>query len=976
MTDGGVHGRSLNERGLYERTEAVELAEQALAKLAVGFRAGDTDLGDLLLYSGAAGLGKTSMLTELRKSAGAYRDSCIILSARGGEQQRNSPFHVVRQLLQPILAKLGEARQRDFLENWYDLVAPVLGLVAPSSGVQSEPQSVRDALDWVVTQIAVNQGPLVLMVDDLHWADLESLGWLTNFVSRLPGLPVLMALAFRPEELPAEGGPLLVDDGRRVGSLLRLRTLGPASVEELVRKELGAEADDLFCRECWSITAGNPFDVVSLITEMKKRHLEPVDENAPVLRELVAASRGPAIARRLEKFGSDIYRFAYAAAVLDNEIDPGVCGRIAGLTPAAARTAIDRLRDEGLIREEHNANGRVLLEFVHPTIATAVYQTILSPSIRTAMHGKAAQEVIDAGRSMAAASRHLLEIHPEDDLEVVRQLRQAADEHLAMGAPQAARRCLERALEEPPAEEDRADVLFELGRSALLTDPPVTINHLRTALASVPGLGAQRREEATLRLGQALGHSNQMVEAAAVTAEEIERTSPGPSRLRLQAAYYMWRSFLREEPGGPEHSERLTQLSDGLTGTDAAARAVRVLRAWDLTMRGEDAGEALALAEHAFDNGRLVEGIGWTNTTWGFEIPILLGLTYVYNDRLDLASQLANDGADTFELAGWSGGHLSFVNFLRGLVLQRWGRLDEAEDFLRSTLRKSDHLGRHTPLQWDIVGVLCETLLARGRVKQALDLAAEYEFCPAYPPVMVLPDAPTLYGRLLLEQGRRKEAAQHLAEAGAQLDARGWHNTVWAPWEGYLALAVAEEEPERARALADRMLAKARRTGTNSTVGSALRMCAAVADPQDAPELLRQAVDRLGKSPAAYEYALALVDQGAALRRAGRPREAIAPLEQGVELAAQCGADGLVTRGRSELMASGASPHRLQAVAARVLNEEERRAAEFAARHLPIQQIAHELGVSEAVAARLLASAHRKVGTGPEGLSKALGLEE
>jgi tetratricopeptide (TPR) repeat protein len=966
----------VTERGLYEREELTTLAERSLAALSEGFRAGGTDLGELLLYIGEAGLGKTSLLAELRSAAAAYRGQCTVLFARGGEQQRNVPFHVVRQLLQPALARLVEADRQEIFETSYDIAAPALGLTAPTPGMSSDPQGVRDALDWVVTQLAVRQGPLIIIVDDLHWADPESLSWLVSFSARIPGLPVLAALAFRPEEMPEEGRPLLATDADRLGRPLHLSNLSPTAVDAIVRKELGDNADDLFCRQCWSFTSGNPYDLAGLISKVKDRGLQPVDENAAVLLDFVAAGRGPAIAKRLAKFGSDIYRFAYAAAVLDNEIDPAVAARIAGLTPAAAQNAIDRLREERLLREEHLANGRTVLEFVHPTIGTAVYQTILSPSIRTAMHGKAAQEVVDAGMGMAAASRHLLEIYPEDDLKVVAQLRQAAEEHLAVGAPGAARRCLERALEEPPAEEDRADVLFELGCSALLTDPSVTINHLRAALSVVPGLRPARREQATLRLSQALAHSNQMVDAAEVTAVESERTAAGPSRIRLQAAHYMWRAFLREEPDGFERSQRLADLSESLTTRDVGSRAVQVIRAWDLTMRGASSVAALALAEHAFQDGKLVEGVGWTNTTWGFEIPGLLGLTYTYNDRLDLASELFNDAANTFEVAGWSGGHLAFANFLRGMVLFRWGRLDEAERFLRSTLRRSDRLGRGMPLQWDIVGVLCDTLLARGSVQQAVDLAAEYDFGPPYPPVMVLPDAPTLYGRLLLAQGRRKEAADQLAEAGAQLEARGWHNTVWAPWAGHLALAVAPEEPERARELAGKALASAKRIGTNSAVGNAVRLCAAVADPHEAPELLQLAVDRLGKSPAAYEYALALVDLGTALRRVGRPREAIAPLEQGVELAVQCGADGLVARGRNELVASGASPHRLRAVAARVLNEQERRAAELAAGRLPIQRIAADMGISEAEASSLLASAHRKVGTGPDGLSAALGLAE
>ncbi|QMU79977.1 AAA family ATPase [Streptacidiphilus sp. PB12-B1b] len=988
-----MYGRGADEGGLYERAELTEQAERALTRLCEGFRASDTNLGRVLLYSGAAGLGKTAIVGELRRSASARSDACLILSARGGEQQQKSPFHVVRQLLQPFLVGLGEAETRELLESWYDVAAPALGLV-PASAMQTvqaepQPQGVNQALDWLLTQLAVRRGPLVVIVDDLHWADRESLDWLVGFSGRLPGLPVLLALAFRPEELKDSARPLLAlgENGSgsgpdaRLGVQLQLRTLGPNSVENLIRKELAADADDLFCRESWSITGGNPFDVVALISKMKDRKLQPVDENVSELRGLVAAGRGLGISRRLEALGPDTTRFAYAAAVLDTEIDPDIAGRMAVLTPAAQRTAVERLCEERILRVDHDARGRTVLEFVHPTIGTAVYQTMLLSSIRTSLHGKAAAEVIAAGQSMAIASRHLLEIYPEDDLEVVRQLREAAIEHMAMGAPDAARRCLERALSEPPAEEDRADVLFELGRSALLTDPQATINHLRQALTAVPGLSPERREEATLRLGQALAHSNRMVEAAEVTADEINRTPQGPGRIRLQAAYYMWRAFLRDASDGAECSERLAELSGQLSadlhGTaDAGPRAVKVVQAWDLVMRGADSAEALALAEHAFENGRLIDGLGWTNTTWGFEIPILLGLTYVYNDRLDLASRLSNEGARSIELAGWSGGHQAFVSFLGGLVLQRWGRLVEAEALLRTTLRRSDRLGRNTPLQWDIVGVLIDTLLARGRTDQALELAAEYHFEAPYPPVMVLPDAPTLHARLLLAQGRRDEAAEELRATGEALEQRGWHNSVWAPWAGHLAAAIAQEQPERARELAAQGLADARRTGTNSAVGSALRLCAAVADPADAPDLLRQAVDRLGKSPAAYEYALALVDQGAALRRVSRPREAIAPLEQGVELAAQCGADALAARGRAELVASGASPHRLHAVAARVLNREERQAAVLAAQRVPIEQIADRLGVSVGVASALLASAHRKVGTGPEGLSAALELGE
>ena len=967
--------QAVTDRELYERDEATALAEQALQDLCEGARSGLTGLGSLLLYSGSAGQGKTSLLARLRQAA-AREPSCVVLYSRGGEQQRNVPFNIVRQLLLPVLAKRTPEGRRELLDGSnYDLAAPALGLAAPAPGASNDPQGVQDALNWVVTQLAVREGPLLLIVDDLHWADPESLAWLGSFTSRIPGLPLLVAAAYRPEELEPEGAAIPAAANR--GNLLKLRNLTPGAVEELLRSEFGAEdCDDLFCRQCWELTGGNPYDISQVVGKMKERQLDPVEESIPLLRDLVAAGRGPAIVETLERMPADTYRFALAAAVLDNEINPDVAASVAAVSPAAARSAVEQLREEGILREDHHSvSGHTVLEFCHPTIGTAIYQSMRLTAFRTSLHGQAAKAVLLAGGTEAAASRHLLEVLPEDDLEVVKLLRRAAEQHLAVGAPDAARRCLERALREPPADEDRADVLYELGCSTLLTAPDVTINHLRQALEANPGLSAQRRELATLRLSSALGHSNLVKEAAAAAAEEIERTEPGLSRTRLQAAYFMWRAFLREEPDGVERSRLLAELSDSLTGSDSGARAVRVLRAFDLTQRGEDSAEALSLAEQAFERGRLAQGIDWTNQVWGFEIPVLLGLTFVYNDRLDVASELFNQAAQEFELAGWSGGHLAFANFMRGLVLFRWGRLEEAEKFLRETLKRSDRLGRGTPLQWDLVALLCDTLMARGRIDQAVELAEEYAFKPPFSPVMVVPDAATLYGRLLVEQKRYKEAAEILSESARGLQDKEWHNGLWAPWAGPLALSIAEEEPERAREIATEALKRAMRIGVNSAVGSALRWCAAVNPPQQAVTLLRQAVEHLEQSPAAYELALALVDYGSALRRTGRPREAGDALGQGVQLAAQCGADGLVIRARSELAAAGASSERLHAIAARVLSEPERAVAEQAARGVPAQRIAADLGITQAVVAQRLASVYRKVGTGPEGLAAAIGLE-
>ncbi|MCD0483832.1 AAA family ATPase [Streptacidiphilus sp. ASG 303] len=951
---------------LLEREQEVAAAERAVDDLCRRAAAGGGRPGGTLLVSGSAGTGKTALLTEVRRIASA-RGDCRVLFARGGEQQRSLPFHVVRQLLQPVLVGRSEAQQRELFGLWYGITGPAAGLFAPPDGALADPQGVRDGLDQVFTRLARPGSPLVLVVDDLHWADPESAGWLASFRQRVRELPVLLVLAHRPDDLPREDPfPRLVEDG--AGRPLVLRPLGPAAVAELVRATLGRDADDAFCRECWTVTAGNPYEAVELLARAEERGIAPTADSAELLRDLGAAVRGAGLVAELEKLGPETLRYAWAAAVLGDGTPAPLAARLAAMDPAEAGQAAERLREARVIK------GGPVLEFVHPLIATAVYRAV-PPAARTAMHGVAAQAVRDAGLGVAVAARHLLEVHPDGDDDLVEVLREAAREHVAVGAPDAARRCLERALAEPPADGDRADVQYELGCATLLTQPAVTVNHLTAALAR-PGLTSSRRENAALRLAQALGHLDRLDEAVGVLAAEAARTPPGPARTRLLAGRFIWSALQTDDRGRADRSRQLADLAGELDGRDdAAARVVHVLRAWDLTLRGEPAAEAQALVDRALDAGRLPAELGWTNRTWGFEVPTMLGMTCTYTDRLDLAEELFGDAVREFEVAGWSGSHLGFAYFLLGLVRFRGGRLSEAEDFLRSSLRTAERLGRGVPLQWDAVGVLIETLLARGRADEAMALAEQYRFGPPYPAALLLPDAPTLHSRLLLAHGRTEEAAAELSAVGARLDARGWRNPVWSPWRSLLALAVAGDDPARARSLARDAVRDAERYGTGTAVGQALRMGAAVAEsPDESEAMLELAVARLGCSPSAYEYALALVDHGAALRRVGRASDAAEQLRHGVQLANQCGAEALAARAAGELSAAGLRPRGLYMLGAEALTDRERRAAELAVRGVPSDRIAVELGTGVRIVDRLLAAVHRKLGTGREGLPSALGL--
>ncbi|MEU4047945.1 AAA family ATPase [Streptomyces olivaceus] len=880
---------------LWERDEEVATLTRAVDTLC----ADSSSPGLLLEARGEAGVGKTALLAETRRLAEAR--GCTVWSARGGETLRSVPFNVVRQLLQPALVSMLPEEAREYLGDWYGIAGPALGIADPGER-QADPQGVYDGLVAVVRRLARREWPLVLLIDDAHWADQETLRWLAALAERLDETSLLIVFARRPGDVSGDSARHLDAAAAAGRPLAPLNALTPDATAGLTRATLGDHADAAFCREVWAVTGGNPYETVELLARVQDSELQPVEAEAAELRALNRTARGGGLVSRLEQLGVDSHRFAWAAAILGSGITVDMVARLATLDRADAARCAELLCEARILSAPDPSSGRPDggdLEFVHPLIASAVYNSI-PDALRTAMHGIAAQLVTDSGLGAAAASRHLLQVYPDDDQEVVDQLREAAREHLAVGAPDAARRCLERALQEPPLPNAHARVLFELGCATLLTAPATTIGHLRTALA-MPGLDGEQRVDAVFRLSQALLHNDQLEEAVRTVEAEAARTPDPSARLRLQAAQFMWEGIHAGETSSPHRSARLVELAATCTGRDNAERALLILRGFDAMTHGESAEEVVELCDRALVNGRLAPGLGWTDTEWGLELLMMLASSYAYTDRLDRAEALFTEALRAYESAGWSGGHLALAHAYVGLGHRRRGRLREAEDSLRESLRIAERVGRGLPLYWSATCNLIDTLLARGHVEEARALADQYGFAPPYPSTIVLPDPRSVRGRLLLATGRTEEGINELEAAEKAAAVRGRHNPVVVPWATELARALATEDPGRAARLASDARDRAERFGTDTAIGEALRCAAALETGQRAVRLAAQAVTYLEASPCQYEHAAARVEYGILARSAEE-------LNRGLALADSCGADGLVARAR-EALAAGHAGH-------------------------------------------------------------------
>ncbi|MFD4570906.1 ATP-binding protein [Streptomyces sp. NPDC058417] len=891
-----VRPAAATSASLWERDEAVAAIERVVDALC----ADGGSAGRVHLLRGDAGLGKTALLAETRRIAEAR--NCTVWSARGGETLRSVPFNVVRQLLQPVLLSLHPEEAREYLGDWFDIAGPALGIAEPGEA-PADPQGVCDGLVAAVTRLARRDWPLVLLVDDAHWADQETLRFLSAFVERLDEISVLLVVAHRPDGLKGHSARYLETIAEAAGrSVTSLSALTPAAVAGLTRATLGGHADDPFCREVWAVTGGNPYDTVELLAKVQDRDLEATEATATELRPLNRAARGGGLVARLEGLGVDATRFAMAAAILGASITVDQAARLAGMTHETAVRCADLLRAARILTTPDPASGPVHegdLEFVHPLIATAVYASI-PEGLCKAMHGIAAEVVIDAGKGPAAASRHLLQVYADNDEELVDQLREAAREHLAVGAPDAARRCLERALQEPPAPDVHPHVLYELGCAILLTSPARTIDHLRTALA-LPGLDGTKRVDAVYRLSQALIHNDQVEEAVRTVEAEAARQPSGPARMRLQAVQFMWQGIHAGDGSSAGRSRKLADLAATCAGRDNAERALLILRGFDAMTHGENAEVVVELCDRALVNGRLAPGLGWTDSEWGIELLMMLASSYAYTDRLDRADALFNEALRAYVSAGWSGGHLALAHAYLGLGLRRRGRLKEAEETLRESLRLAERVGRGLPLYWSAVCNLVDTLLARGHVQQAWDVAEQYGFAPPYPSTIVLPDPRSLRGRLLLAVGRTEDGINELEAADKAASARGHLNPVMVPWAVDLTRSLASRDPARAARLAADYRRQAERFGTDTAIGEALRCAAALETGQRAVRLAGQAVTYLEASPCQYEHAAARVEYGIAARSASE-------LHRGLTLARECGADGLELQAQRALDGLTAPP--------------------------------------------------------------------
>jgi DNA-binding NarL/FixJ family response regulator len=887
------------------------------------------------LIEGPAGIGKTSLLAEARRLAES--DGVRVLSARGSQLERGFPFGVVRQLFEPILAADADARERAFA-----------GAAEAARPVFATTGEIADSLDgfaalhglyWLVLNLA-GDDPLVLVIDDLHWADHPSLRFIAYLVHRLEGVGVLVVAGVRPNEPGADVEMLAELASDPLTATLHPGVLSTDAVRALVAERLDGEVADTFVTACHAATGGNPLLLQELLRALAAERVEPRGDQVGVVADLGPRAASRAVLLRLARLPGEAAQVARAVAVLDEGAELWAVAQLAGLSEEAAAEATGALASAEILRPDPP------LGFVHPLVRDAVYLE-LSPGDRELQHARAAELLNAAGSPPEEVAAHVLAAPGVEGDWVVETLRSAAASARRRGAGESAIPYLERALEEPLEREDRAQVLRALGSVEVQHLGQKATMHLMQAYEELTD--SRERAEVAMLLAWAQIFTRRQEEAHRLASRAKADAPEDPPDLR-QGFEALILFTLYFGAGDYRDLARFDRYRDFWAVDTAGAAMLAGGTAFDWANTLGPREKCVALARKALampDLYRYDQGMFWCGAS----------LVLVYAEEPDALSNWDAALADVYRDGSLFAALTA--SLWGGYTEMLWGRLDEAMARFERAEEQGMLWGAGTRIDHVPAAFMAQILVERGEVaaaRQALEISTLGE-----PPIAHF--AGNLWRRAQVEvlaaEGRLPEAleaAERLRDAAYRFD-----NPAGYPWRTVMAEVLDRlERLEEAAELAAAELELAREWGAPGAIGRALRVLG-TAQREDGLQTLEEAVAVLEQSHMQLELAKALYALGVATRLARRPTDAREPLQRALELAITCGSTTLAEKARTELAATGVRPRREALSGVGALTPSERRVADLAAAGRTNREIAQELYVTPKTVEVHLSNAYRKL---------------
>ncbi|MDX6389100.1 MAG: hypothetical protein QOJ73_163 [Streptosporangiaceae bacterium] len=725
---------------LVGRDEFLALAKRRLAETAAG-------RGQLLFVAGEAGIGKTRLLGAIARHAQASNVAVLRAAAFPGDVQSFAGLLLdlasdLMSAAEPALSDLGRS-----LSSRVRAISAGPGDGAAGDGAAGDAHRrrrllVQDLADLLVT---TDPGaPVLMILEDLHWADPLSLDVLGHLASRVATRPMLVAGAYRSDELYPQ---LPMRDLRarllaqRLAEEIRLPRLGLDQTATMTSAVLGRPAPAQLVAAIHERSDGIPLHVEELLAAVDEDALTP-QSGAAVQAAAVPDTLGDAVLSRAHRLSTRTRDVASAAAVIGRSFDFDLLTAVTQAGPDQVAAALRELQEAYFVLPGADA---VTFDFRHALIRDTLYADTDLPA-RRRLHESVARTAVERGYRDAFISAHF-EQAQRPDLAYSRAVA-AAREAASISAHSEALGLYRRAVRTRPGQLpalDRAELLAALGDEAAATDDNtaaaqayqeahelatsagdrraaaalvprmVEVAHLlgdglearvgmlQAALDSLDGVAGADRERARLRSGMAAAYmlDRRLDEAIAHwerSRSENRRVDDNEATLNIYATLGSVLVFAgRLDEGWPLLENAIARASDSRQEAEAA-RGYRMI-----------GSSASVLVEYDRAEQWLADGIRYADRAelWNHRHYMAAHLAHVQwaTGQWDAATQTARRA-----LADGRGGITTLITaqYVLGYLAMGQGDWDAASDLLADALAQGEQMAelqRLSPPLWGLAEV-------------------------------------------------------------------------------------------------------------------------------------------------------------------------------------------------------------------------------------------------------------------------------
>jgi predicted ATPase/class 3 adenylate cyclase len=747
--------REMHQAPLVGRDSELELLQNTYDRALRDRRA------HLFTIFGEAGVGKSRLAGEFSQAM----EGATVLSGRSLPYGEGVTYWPLAEMVKCAAGIVDDdpldvaiEKLRSFCED--EVVADLLGL---ASGVLEAVQAERSqqeiawaAREWA--QRVAQEQPLVLVFEDIHWAEEPLLELIEHLVTWVREAPLLVITLARPELLdirPGWGG------GRVRATSIELEPLGPSESEELI-DALGGALDSSERQAVLAKTEGNPLFVEETVRMLAEEGSEGIGRIPDTLQALIAA--------RIDRLAPEAKALLQRAAVIGRIFWEGALERLSPELDSLEEPLDDlRLREFVLDEERSSIRGERAYKFKHVLIRDVAYSG-LSKSARAEHHARFAQWLKErAGEELLEirafhldrATALLAELDGAAPLELQREAAEALTEAglraFAREANRTGRQHFVRALELEPTLRRR----YLAARAAdRLSDLPAVSREMEEVLAAAIAEGdgwTQGRALVTLAEAAVLREADvsaaeQMIDNALEVLEPDDHNGRYRA-LRARATIAWMRGDLAKEEQVMLEALELARASEhkGFESEAADELASVYLARLEFDRAEPLIEQAILLAEEsgsAVSRGRALR---------------FAGQLHLYRRELDDAEAALEAAREHLAEAGaaWMLGRT--LNFA-GWTARHKGQLEKAERLFRESIRILAPLEDRATL-CETQRSLAELLLSQGRIDEAERLALAARETVGPHDVTSLATTTMSLGLVRAAQGRDEEAEELLRQA-------------------------------------------------------------------------------------------------------------------------------------------------------------------------------------------------------------------